>query len=236
MRVHHAKQYDNQSIGYWNIFIYAFISFGGNHLERLGLLVPGSRESCRSVIFSSRWARFTSAVANSERTRQSPDRQNRGRGVGASQCRRGRAQSGVTAQAMVRSCRHAVCRRRTSNGGVHELLRPIRRQLLRRRVHALQHLVPRGKQKQPEGGPHLRRSAGHRQPSLAASGCRLAAPRTTRATPRMRAAPVGPWAVVQGDRGPSRTSQPDLDGGIRQDRPHRTALRQVADFDLEWLA
>ena len=52
MRVHHAKQYDNQSIGYWNIFIYAFISFGGNHLERLGLLVPGSRESCRSVICS----------------------------------------------------------------------------------------------------------------------------------------------------------------------------------------
>ena len=44
------------------------------------------------------------------RTRQSPERQNRGRGVGASQCRRGRAQSGDTAQAMVRSCRHAVCR------------------------------------------------------------------------------------------------------------------------------
>ena len=34
-------------------------------------------------MFSSRWARFTSAVANGERTRQSPDRQNRGRGVGA---------------------------------------------------------------------------------------------------------------------------------------------------------
>ena len=34
--------------------------------------------------------------------------------------------------------------------------------MLRRRVHALQHLVPRGKQEQPEGGPHLvpERAAG----------------------------------------------------------------------------
>ena len=108
------------------------------------------------------------------RKRQLAHRQNRGRGVGASQCRRGRAQSGDTAQAMVRSCRHAVCRRRKSNDGVHELPRPIRRQLLRRRVHAHQHLVPRGKQKQPEGGPHLvpERAAGTEEgahPSFAAS-------------------------------------------------------------------
>ena len=95
-------------------------------------------------------------------TRQSADLQNRGLGVGASQRRRGRAQSGDTAQAMARSCRHAVCRRRKSNDGVHELPRPIRRQLLRRRVHALQHLVPRGKQEQPEGGARLvpERAAG----------------------------------------------------------------------------
>ena len=50
MRMHRTKHDDNQSIGNRHIFIYVFISFGGNHLERLGLLVPGSRESRRSVI------------------------------------------------------------------------------------------------------------------------------------------------------------------------------------------
>ena len=50
MRMHRTKHDDNQSIGNRHIFIYVFISFGGNHLERLLLLVPGSRESRRSVI------------------------------------------------------------------------------------------------------------------------------------------------------------------------------------------
>ena len=63
----------------------------------------------------------------------------------------------------------------------------------------------------------------------------------------LRVAPVGPRAVVQGDRRPSRASQPDHNGGIRQGRSRRTApsgghrpgvadmtLAEVVDQYIAW--